>query len=235
MGIKLAIDTSDFKGIRKLWEERFTTDQSYLNTVFKEVFPFCRSYVYSLDGKIVSVASLMPMNFTYPDAEYIPKGFYLFGVATSPQHEGKKLAATLIGHAIRDITIEGYDFIFERPANQGLNNYYLKLGFSKSLPKLPYRFKLDNLNGSTENNHRHYRVKTTPESILEEIRIEFPKRFEWTDKRILEGLINLGEVEYNNEIFQNGWNRDETYIAIKTLSNISPEIFENSFFCFSME
>ena len=136
----------------------------------------------------------MPMNFTYPDAEYTPKGFYLFGVATSPQHEGKKLAATLIGHAIRDITIEGYDFIFERPANQGLNNYYLKLGFSKSLPKLPYRFKLDNLNGSTENNHRHYRVKTTPESILEEIRIEFPKRFEWTDKRILEGLINLGEV-----------------------------------------
>ena len=235
MGIKLATETEDFKGIRKLWEERFTTDQSYLDTIFREVFPYCLSYVYSLDGEIVSVASLMPMNFIYPNAEYFPKGFYLFGVATSPQHEGKKLAATLIEHTIRVITIEGYDFIFERPANQSLNNYYFKLGFSKSLPKLPYRFKLYNQNGSTENNHRIHKPKITPESILEEIRIEFPRRFEWSDRRILEGLISLGEVEYNNEIFQNGWKKDETYIAINTISKINPEIFENSFFCFSME
>ena len=235
MGIKLAIETKDFKGIRKLWEERFTTDQSYLDTIFREVFPYCRSYVYSLDGEIVSVASFMPMNFIYPNAEYIPKGFYLFGVATSPQHEGKKLAATLIEHAIRNITIEGYDFIFERPANQSLNNYYFKLGFSKPLPKLPYRFKLGNLSGSTENNHRIHNQKTSAESILEEIQIEFPRRFEWSDRRILEGLINLGEVEYNNEIFQNGWSKDETYIAVNTISQINPEIFENSFFCFPME
>ena len=235
MGIKLATEIEDFKGIRKLWEERFTTDQSYLNTVFKEVFPFCRSYVYSMDGEIVSVASLMPMNFIYPNAEYTPKGFYLFGVATSPKHEGKKLAATLIKKAIGDITIEGYDFIFERPANQGLNNYYLKLGFSKSLPKLPYRFKLDNTDGSTENNRRFKVLKTSPDRLLEEIRIEFSKRFEWADIRILEGLIDLGEIEYHNEIFQNDLNRDETYIAVNTLSNINPEIFENSFFCLSME
>lgn len=235
MGIKLAKDIDDLKGIRKLWEERFTTDQSYLDTIFKEVFPFCRSYIYSLNGETVSAASLMPMNYTYPNAEYAPKGFYLFGVATTRIHEGKKLAATLIEHAVKDITIEGYDFIFERPANQSLNNYYLKLGFSKSLPKLAYHFNLHIHNGSTENNHRNQHHKTTPESILEAIRIEFPRRFEWADRRILEGLINLGEVEYNNEVYKNGWNKDETYIAINIISKINPEIFNNSFFCFSLE
>ena len=235
MAIELATDTADFSGIRKLWEERFTTCQSYLDTLFREVFPLCKSYVHKIDGETVSVASFMPMKFISPNSEHILKGFYMFGVATTQAHEGKGLAVQLIKYAIENFSTEAYDFVFERPANQSLNNYYFKLGFSYSLPKQPHLFNLQETGGSTKNIPNKTTALPSPEAVLNEIKDKFPKRFEWENTKILEGLINLGEVEYNNEIYQKEWNPEETYIAINTLSKTDPQLFKDSFFCLSME
>lgn len=235
MNIKVANTTDDFMGIRKIWEERFTTSQIYLDTIFSEVFPHCRSYISILCNKVVSVISLMPMKFFSPALDLPLRGFYLFGVATSASFEGKKLAAGLIEHASNQLASEGYDFIFERPANQGLNNYYLKLGFSKSLGRQQYCFNIENHSSSTENIHRIQEIKSLSEDILKEIRIEFDTRFEWEDTKILEGLIALGELEENNKNCRISTIKDETYIAIKNLSQIDSNIYNNCFFCFPME
>lgn len=235
MGIRLATTADDFNGIRRIWEERFTTCQIYLNTIFEHIFPLCRSYIYTENGSVVSVASFMPIKFISPQIPTHLKGFYMFGVATTASAEGRKLAAGIIKYASNEIYTEGYNFIFERPANQSLNNYYLKLGFSKPLPKQPYLFKTGTEYGSTENNHRKTCIKHLSEAILEEIGIEFPSRFEWENKKILEGLILLGELEEHQKGYIPNPSKEETYIAIRNLSPFTPEIYNNSFFCFPME
>ena len=241
MAIKIASAEKDFLGIRKIWEERFTTDQIYLDTIFEKVFPLCRSYVfYGENNEILSVISLMPMKFYAPEISGTPtegylKGFYMFGVATLKKATGKHLAATLVEYASKELAMEGYDFIFERPANQSLNNYYMKLGFSISLPKVPYQFNLDNPAGSTENNHRNPYKKSLSEAILTALGIEFNRRFEWADPLILEGLLELGELLEHNRNYTPTPPEKETYIAVKLLSGIKPEIFSGAFFCFPME
>lgn len=235
MQIKVADSRDDFMGIRKIWEERFTSCRIYLDTIFSKVFPLCRSYICIHNQKVASVISLMPMKFISPTLRSPLKGFYMFGVATTESEEGNRLAAGLIEYASGQLSMEGYDFIFERPANQSLNNYYLKLGFTKSITRLPYLFKITESNGSTENIHRINDVKTLSEEVLSKIRIEFPKRFEWETSQILEGLIALGELEENNNNFSPCLIKDETYIAIKNLTNLSCDIYNDSFFCFPME
>lgn len=241
MAIKTASAEKDFLGIRKIWEERFTTDPIYLNTIFEKVFPLCRSYVFSGgEGEILSVISLMPMKFYAPEisgtaSDGYLKGYYLFGVATLEKATGNHLAAALIEYASRQLAIEGYDFIFERPANQSLNNYYIKLGFLKSLPKIPYRFAIEEITGSTENNHRKPLTKSLAEAVLKAIRIDFCKRFEWADTAVLEGLLELGELSEHNKNYTPTPTEEETYIAIKVLSEEKPDTFTGAFFCFPME
>lgn len=242
MTIRTASAEKDFLGIRKIWEERFTTDQIYLDTIFEKVFPLCRSYVLSGENdEILSVITLMPMRFFSPEISGTAtekdhlKGYYLFGVATLEKATGNHLAASLIEHASRELATEGYDFIFERPANQSLNNYYMKLGFSKSLSKIPYRFQIEEFSGSTENNHRKPLLKTLSEAVLRGIRIDFSKRFEWANPQILEGLLELGELYEHNNNYTPSPSEEETYIAVKVLSEENPSTFTGAFFCFPME
>ncbi len=233
MEIRRASAEKDFLDIRHIWEERFTTDRNYLDTMFKYIFPLCRSYIYVTEGKAVSVISLMPMNYVNESAPL--KGYYMFGVATLKEYEGKKLAAGLILHASGLLTIEGYDFIFERPANQSLNKYYFNLGFTVCLPKVPHAFPFTENHCSPENNHRNWPAKTLSEAVLESIIIEHPRRFEWADSSLTDGLLRLGELKEHMNCYSPTPDLTETYIAIKPLSAINPGIFEEAFFCFPME
>lgn len=244
MEIKTASTEKDFADIRHIWEERFTTDNIWLNTLFQQILPLCRSYIYILEGKAVSAISLMPMKFVSPGTAPL-KGFYLFGVATLQTFEGKRLAAKLILHASGILATEGYDFIFERPANQSLNKYYFNLGFTISLPKVPHRFQfIENAekaapfienNCSPENTHRNPEAKTLSEAVLDNIRIEHPTRFEWKDRKLLEGLIHLGELREHIKSYSPTPNKAETYIAVKPLHQMDSQIFKETFFCFPME
>ena len=99
----------------------------------------------------------------------------------------------------------------------------------------PYQFNLDNPAGSTENNHRNPYKKSLSEAILTALGIEFNRRFEWADPLILEGLLELGELLEHNRNYTPTPPEKETYIAVKLLSGIKPEIFSGAFFCFPME
>lgn len=220
--------------IRRVWEKIFTDDKQYLDTIFSEVFPYCKTYVYAENNEVLSVASLLPMVLHTPHKETPLEGFYLFGVATLPKAQGRKLAANIIKHIIGKLAAEGYEFIFERPANQGLNNYYLNLGFSVQLPKNPYLFKLDNQKCSPGNSTSFLRSKSLAETILSSIRNDFSTRFEWKEKASLEGLISLGELESHNNSYT-ATPTDDVYIAIVPLNNTKDAIFKDAFFCFPME
>lgn len=234
MGISPA-SCADLKGIRAIWEERFTTDKEYLEIMFNRIIPFCTSYVYKNEaGKILSAASFMPMEFIDTSKQKSLEGWYMFGVATLENASGNRHAAKTILYAIDKISTKGYHFIFERPANQDLNSYYLKLGFSKSIKRIPFIFKTGSITGSSGNKQGTNKTKYTAQCILEQIEEQFKKRFVWKAPDILEGLIELGEVEYHNSTLSS-ITKEDTYIAINPLNGVTPETFNNTFFCFPME
>ena len=230
MAIFIATE-ADYKGIRTIWEERFTTEGEYLEVMFSRIMPLCTSYIYkNEDGEILAVASFMPMKFIDSIQNNVMYGWYMFGVATLVKAEGKRLAASTISYAIDDISTKNYQFIFERPANQQLNNYYLKLGFSKTLKRAPFAFSSRKDQCSSGNTAESCNQKTLPEYILEQIEMNFERRFIWENPEILQALIDLGELESHPiEV------PDETYIALNPLNGTSTDSFNNAFFCFPME
>ena len=217
--------TEDLKGIRAIWEEQFTTDEPYLSIMFNEIMPLCSNYICKESGKIVSALSLMPMTFIDSNNGAQLEGWYMFGVATLKEYWGKKLAAQTIEYAVSCKEKEGFSFVFERPAQQSLNEYYSKLGFTKHLQRIPHLFSAHSEEGSTRN---------ATETILKEIRSNFKKRFEWQNIKILDALIKLGELEYHNATCCNTPQK-EVFISIKANKQIAEDIFNGTFFCFPME
>lgn len=218
--IKIADSASDFEGIREIWDEQFPADLEYQETVFSKILPLCKTYIivqndHSADsGKVLSIASLMPMIFIDPQSNL--KGWYMFGVATRGGFMGKGLASTLLKHIIRNESINDYSFIFERPANQHLIDFYLKFGFTKILKKKECRFT-----GSTD-------------SVLDVIKV-FPKRFEWGSAELLESLVALGEIERHHELLTQESLDEECFIAVNPLNNTPESIFDDVYFCFTLE
>lgn len=233
-GIIRIATPEDSPQIRRVWERVFTTDKQYLDTIFSKVFPYCKSYIYVENNEVLSVASLLPMLFHTPKTSSPLKGFYLFGVATLTKAQGRKLAANTIQQLSAELEAEGYEFIFERPANQSLNKYYLNLGFSVQLPKIPFRFNLDTTGCSSGNKKGTHNGESCADTVLRSIRERFDTRFEWREHASLEGLINLGELVAHESAYTDK-PKEEIYIAVKPLKSIESSIFKDAFFCFPME
>lgn len=224
--ISLATPT-DFSGIRQIWEEQFPlelAETKYYNTVFENLIPLCTNYICKKEGKIITTASFMPIVFINEYEQITLNGQYLFGVATKEEFKGQGLASKLIKKASCEFRIKAADFIIERPANQNLNNFYIKLGFTNSIKKQKYTF--------TCTDSIHF----TCTDIISQIRNNFKTRFEWADKDILKSLIMLGEAQRHNELQTAELLTQNTYIALNILNeSISPKSFTNAFFCFTLE
>ena len=213
----------DFRSIRDIWEEQFPADPEYQDIIFGKVLPLCKSYILSSNEEILTVVSLMPMNYVSSDYTHQDlKGWYMFGVATKKGSEGKGLASTLLKYILSEESINGYDFIFERPANQSLINFYLKFGFTKFIKKYPYTFHSA---GS----------KINVNSILRDIANKFKRRFEWGSTELLENLIELGEIDRHQELQTAESFMEECFIAVKPLNNTPEAVFSEAFFCFPLE
>lgn len=226
----------DLPGIREIWEEKFPAEDEYQQTIFSEIIPLCTNYIIKeCSGAVVSVISLMPMNFVN-DIEMLQlKGWYMFGVATKSGFEGKGYASTLISHVISELQRDGYDFIFERPANQELINFYLKFGFTKLIKKQRYSLQHIQTLKITPYNTPQRDIETISDQILTEIRDDFKTRFEWANTTFLKKLIELGEIDRHNELQTSESLQERCFIAVKILNNTPDSIFNDAFFCFPME
>ena len=227
-------DIQDLTGIRTIWEEQFTTESEYLSVMFGEIIPNCTSYVCKDGNKVISALSLMPMLFIDDNKGTRLNGWYMFGVTTLRDYWGKRIAAQTIEYASSEMEKEGFSFIFERPANQTLNNYYSKLGFTKQLQYIPHRFNTAIFDGSTRNIGIEDSAKAESENVLKEIRRCHPKRFEWSEPSIIQSLIKIGELEFNNTTYCKT-PPEGVFISIKTMNKTPENIFNNAFFCFPME
>ena len=226
----------DLLKIRAIWDEMFPAEKEYQDFIFSEIIPLCTNYIIKeCSGAVVSVISLMPMNFVN-DVEMLQlKGWYMFGVATKSGFEGKGYASSLISHTISELQRNGYDFIFERPANQELINFYLKFGFTKLIKKQRYSFQHIQTLKITPYDTPQRDIETISDQILTEIRDDFKTRFEWANTTFLKKLIELGEIDRHNELQTSESLQERCFIAVKILNNTPDSIFNNAFFCFPME
>jgi GNAT superfamily N-acetyltransferase len=245
--IKVAVSATDYKGIREIWDEQFPADAEYQENVFATILPLCKTYIIhetdssGNEGKILSTASLMPMKFIDSCPKPVSttnirkiKGLYMFGVATRNGFEGKGYASRLINHAISELERNNYNFIFERPANQNLIDFYLKFGFTKILKKKECRFNAISGEPSNSGESDNYKINNASECILKVLRT-FPKRFEWESSELLENLIKLGEIERHHELLTPESLQEECYIAVKPLNDTPESAFDDAFFCFPLE
>lgn len=237
MNNNISIATAyDLLKIRAIWDEMFPAEKEYQDFIFSEIIPLCTNYIIKeCSGAVVSVISLMPMNFVN-DIEMLQlKGWYMFGVATKSGFEGKGYASTLISHAISELQRNGYDFIFERPANQELINFYLKFGFTKLIKKQRYSLQHIQTLKITPYNTPQRDLETISDQILTEIRDDFKTRFEWANTTFLKKMIELGEIDRHNELQTSESLQERCFIAVKILNNTPDSIFNDAFFCFPME
>ncbi len=211
----------DLPAIREIWEDKFPAETEYYNIVFNSIIPHCTNYICTLNSKTVSAISLMPMKFINTKENITLNGWYLFGVATRSGYEGKGLASSLIKRASEDLQTKGYDFIIERPANQALNNFYLKLGFTISIKRQKHLFQEEIIDKTAQ--------------IFKSIREHFSSYFKWANDTILNGLLELGELERHNHSQTEESFNEETYIALSPLKQLPPALFKEAFFCFPME
>lgn len=227
---------NEFPDIRKIWEEKFPAEKEYQDIMFSEIIPRCTNYIIKArEEGVISAISLMPMKFINEEKNVSLNGWYMFGVATKSGFEGSGYASALINHAISELERDNYGFIFERPANQLLINFYLKFGFTKLLKRQKYSIQHCQQPDITTGNISKREIETVSNHILTEIRSIFKTRFEWTDPELLPALIKLGEAEQHNGFQTPESLQEECFIAVKPLNSTSEEVFDNAFFCFPME
>ncbi len=228
--------TGELADIRAIWEDKFPAEEEYQQTMFSKIIPLCTNYIVkNEDGTVISVVSLMPMKFINEEKGIILNGWYLFGVATKSGFEGNGYASSLINHTIAELQINNYDFIFERPANQQLIDFYLKFGFTELVKKQKHLFPDKLTCFPHADTPTQTSVKTAAKEVLDNIRENFRTRFEWVDPLHLEALITLGEIGRHNELQTPESFTEKCFIAVKPLKNIDSDLFKNAFFCFPME
>ncbi len=109
---------------KRIYREAFSDE----DTEFEEkLFKHCGGYIKSLevDGSTVSMLFALPCKLKIGNTER--NGSYIFAAATLKSARGKGYMSRLIDY----VSSQENGFLFLRPANESLIEFYKKLGFSE--------------------------------------------------------------------------------------------------------
>lgn len=112
----------DLTEITDILCEAFDMNIVDCNNMLDMINPLDNTFVYVLEGEVVSVASAIEFSVN------TKKGRYIYAVATKKSHRKRGFAGELLRY-ITDYYRE-LDVIMLRPANKNLFDYYKKLGFT---------------------------------------------------------------------------------------------------------
>ena len=113
-----------------LWKDCFGDDDAFIHRYLD--YAMANSYFYFSEKNkdLVSFLSLIPISL---DTKSGPlNGFYLYGVATSPEYRGQGEGKKLLSDAL---SVLQYDFVVTIPASESLFTYYRKQGFTNVLKR----------------------------------------------------------------------------------------------------
>lgn len=141
--------------IIELWKNAFgdnTEDiRKYLDTIFKYFF------VYEEDDIVKGMLSVLPVSFCDKN------GGYIYAVTTHSQYRGQGICNKLMEYVKADRL---YDFLVLKPQNEGLFDFYEKMGFKK----VPCLSKKESF---VENLQNDYQLKELTVQEYEESRNQY--------------------------------------------------------------
>lgn len=122
-GIVYANRETEREQIVDIWQKCFGDEREYIDFYMQERMTDHNMLVVHEDGKIVSMASFLPVRYLC-GAEYVDAR-YVYAVATLPEYRGRGLAARILKFAQE---YYGQPLLLA-PAEKTLTDYYEKLGF----------------------------------------------------------------------------------------------------------
>ena len=113
----------DIPDLREMWRQCFDTEDAYSNFYFERRFVPEDTLIWRMDGKTVSMMTLMDV---FVGGE---RGYYIYAVATLPEFQHRGIYRELDRRADDVIRRRGGSFSCLVPANPGLFPMYRKLGY----------------------------------------------------------------------------------------------------------
>ncbi len=132
---------------REMWGTIFGDTDKYVDFYFRAKANKAVVYSQYDEGVLVSMAFFSPCVVVYRGQECVCP--YIVGVATSPQHRGKGIMATLLEQGLADAKSQGAPLAFLSPANPKI---YEPLGFEGAYYRTQLKVK--------ENQRRWYTAAT---------------------------------------------------------------------------
>lgn len=112
--------------IQEIWQKCFGDEEDYIQFYLKHRMTRENMLVIFRDGRPVSMASFLPVQYlcsgAYVDARYV------YAVATLPEYRGQKLAEQILRFAEEKYQVP----LILSPAEESLTRYYEKLGFKNA-------------------------------------------------------------------------------------------------------
>lgn len=113
-----------------LWKECFGDDDDFIHRYLDYAFANNLFFFSENNKKLVSFLSLIPVKLFSDNKEL--QGYYLYGVATSPEFRGEGAGKRLLEKALQSLS---FDFVVTIPASNSLFKYYRNQGFSHLLKR----------------------------------------------------------------------------------------------------
>lgn len=139
----------------ELWKKTFYDSDEYIQLVFDSYFK-AENVIYHIDGdRLVAMMLCIPYDFraaTAADDSLMLRGVYLCGLATLPEYRRRGIMSNLMREAERLWSCRGKDFLFLIPADNGLREYYARMGYSTCSFR---RYRNIEFSGNIPNLHFH--------------------------------------------------------------------------------
>lgn len=117
--------------ILRIWEECFGDSKEYIKMYLEKRFETENMMVIHEDGKIVSMASFLPVQVTINGKQESAR--YVYAVATLPTYRKRGYASEIIKHA----TGKYQEPLILQPADDAMEAYYGNLGFISAFEPSP--------------------------------------------------------------------------------------------------
>ena len=113
----------DISDLQEMWRRCFETEDAYSNFYFERRFVPEDTLIWRIDGKAISMMTLMDVSVGGE------RGCYIYAVATLPEFQHRGIFRELDRRADDEIRRRGGSFSCLVPANPGLFPMYRKLGY----------------------------------------------------------------------------------------------------------
>ena len=121
----------DIAAMKRLWDECFNDNVSYIDFIFDKVSKPSDAMVYEEDGRIVAMLLMIPTRFVLK--KEIINSLYVFGACTARKYRGQGIMTKLLKQAEIRAMNSGAGLSLVVPGDRALFDYYTARGYDQVL------------------------------------------------------------------------------------------------------